>query len=77
MYHFISSFSFSNSLAENKQRRRIEQKRKNLIALNLKIGGVIKTTNGVEVVSGFDKIRARIKTFSGRQYEPTEIVKVG
>ena len=77
MHNLTSGFSFSNSLTENQKRRNVEQRRKDLASLNLRIGGVIKTSNGVEVIADFDNALAQIKTFSGRQYEPVEIIKVG
>lgn len=77
MYDSATSSSFYSSLIENKKRRCVEQRRKDLTTLNLRIGGVIKTPNGVEVISDFDNKLGQIKTFSGRQYEPTDIRKVG
>lgn len=69
MYNLTSSsFSFSNSLAENEKRRHLERSRNDLTALNLKINGVIKTPNGVEWVSDLDYTLGQIVLSSGHRY---------
>jgi hypothetical protein len=76
MYLSANGFSLDNSVSETRKKRCLQERREELKTLNIKVGNVIKTTNGVETVSGFNCF-AQIETFSGHCYWPTEVRKVG
>jgi hypothetical protein len=76
MYLSANGFSLDNSVSETRKKRCLQERREELKTLNIKVGNVIKTTNGVETVSGFNSF-AQIETFSGHRYFPTDIRKVG